>query len=116
MTAKDLTADQVAGGLKSDSILLIDVREPAEYAAARIQGAVLFPLSAFDPRALPDCGERKLVFHCASSIRSAQAVAVCRRAGLPHDSHLKGGIQAWRTAGLPVVATGPLTGKPRNRS
>lgn len=115
MTAINLTAEEVAHGLKSDSILLIDVREPGEYAAERIHGALLFPISTFDPNALPDCGKRKVVFHCGSGIRSAKAVAACQKAGLPHDCHLKGGIQAWKAAGLPIITADPATGKPRDR-
>ena len=52
MTIKNLDADDVARLLKEDAIVLIDVREPAEYAAERIHGALLFPLSTFDPHAL----------------------------------------------------------------
>ena len=115
MTVKNLTATEVASGLKADAIVLIDVREPGEYAAERIHGALLFPLSTFDPRSLPECGTREIVFQCASGIRSAGAVAACQRAGLPHASHLKGGIQAWKAARLPTITINPATGKPRDR-
>lgn len=107
MTIRNLTAAAVARGLEENSILLIDVREPHEYAAERIHGALLFPLLTFDPRALPDCGERSVVFQCGSGIRSAKAVAACKKAGLHHDSHLKGGIQAWKAAGVPTVTVDP---------
>ncbi len=115
MTIKNLTAADVERRLKEDAIILIDVREPAEYAAERIRGALLFPLSTFDPHALPDCGKRTVVFQCGSGIRSAKAVAACQKAGLPHDSHLKGGIQAWKAAGLPTVIVDPATGQTRDR-
>ena len=115
MTIKNLAAAEVARGLKEDAIILIDVREPAEFAAERIHGALLFPLSTFDPHALPDCGKRTVVFQCGSGIRSAKAVAACQKAGLPHDSHLKGGIKAWKAAGHPTTSTDPATGKPRDR-
>jgi rhodanese-related sulfurtransferase len=115
MTIKNLTAADVARGLKDNSIVLIDVREPAEYAAQRIHGGLLFPLSTFDPHALPDCGKRSVVFQCASGIRSARAVAACQKAGMTHDSHLKGGIQAWKAAGLPTVSVDPATGQTRDR-
>ncbi|MDE2135380.1 MAG: rhodanese-like domain-containing protein [Alphaproteobacteria bacterium] len=115
MTIRNLTAADVARGLENDAILLIDVREPHEYAAERIPGALLFPLSTFDPRALPDCGGRTVVFQCGSGIRSAKAVAACKKAGLRHDGHLKGGLQAWKAAGLPTVAVDPSTGRIRRR-
>ena len=112
MTIKNLTAAEVARDLKADAILLIDVREPGEYASERIHGALL---STFDPRSLPECGTREIVFQCGSGIRSASAVAACQRAGLPHASHLKGGIQAWKAARLPTITINPATGKPRDR-
>jgi rhodanese-related sulfurtransferase len=102
MTVKNLDAHELARLMKQNAILLVDVREPREFASGHIPGAVLFPLSAFNVRSLPDPKGRAIVFQCASGMRSASAVALCQRAGLSHDSHLKGGIQAWKTAGLPV--------------
>jgi len=48
---KDLTPTEVKTALDAGRILLIDVREPAEFAAERIHGALNFPLSTFDPAA-----------------------------------------------------------------
>jgi rhodanese-related sulfurtransferase len=88
--------------MQAGEILLVDVREPAETAIERIPGAVLAPLSSFDPDDLPDPGERVLVFFCASGIRSVKASELAQAAGLPHDAHLAGGIKAWKAAGLPT--------------
>ena len=107
MTVKDMEAADVARLLDDDAILLIDVREPEEYAAERIRGALPFPLSTFDPAALPDSGKRMVVFHCRSGVRSAKAAAACMAAGLPHNSHLKGGIVAWKSAGLATITSAP---------
>ena len=113
MTLQNLEPGQVAQGLSDRAILLIDVREPHEYEAERIHGALLYPLSTFDPKALPDAGGRKVVFQCGSGMRSAKAVAACQAAGLPFDSHLRGGIKAWKEAGLPTIQTDPATGRLR---
>ena len=102
MTLNNLEPAEVARLLHDDAIILIDVREPPEYAAAHIKGATLVPLSTFDPQALPDPGTRRIVFHCGIGGRSAKAVAACQAAGVAIDSHMKGGIQAWIAAGLPV--------------
>jgi rhodanese-related sulfurtransferase len=99
---KNLDPKDVARLLKQDAIVLVDVREPNEYAAQRIAGAKLVPLSSFDPHSLPESGGRAIVFHCGVGGRSAKAVAACQAAGLAIDSHMKGGIQAWMAAGLPV--------------
>lgn len=99
---KNLDPKEVARLLKQDAILLIDVREANEYAAGHIKGAQLVPLSSFDPHSLPEGGGRAIVFHCGVGGRSAKAVATCQAAGVAIDSHMKGGIQAWIAAGLPV--------------
>jgi rhodanese-related sulfurtransferase len=113
--AADLAPSEVARRMAERSILLIDVREPDEYAVERIHGALLYPLSTFDPRALPDTGKSKMVFHCGSGMRSAKALAAASAAGLPVAGHLAGGIKAWKEAGLPVIAIDPATGRPRER-
>ena len=111
MTIENLEPEDVARWQAERAIVLIDVREPSEYAVERIHGALLFPLSTFDPRALPDPEGRKVVFHCGSGIRSAKAVAACEAAGLPFNSHVKGGLLAWKAAGLPTIAVDPATGE-----
>lgn len=102
VSLNNLEPADVAELLKKKEILLIDVREQGEYAAAHIKGATLVPLSRFDPQALPDAGGKRIVLHCAGGVRSAKAVAACQRAGVAVDSHLRGGLQAWIAAGLPV--------------
>lgn len=115
MSMENFTPRDVARWLAERAILLIDVREPDEYAVERIHGALLYPLSSFDPRALPDPGDRKVVFQCGSGMRSAKAMAACADAGVDFAGHMAGGIQAWKKAGLPVIATDPATGQLRER-
>ena len=64
----EATADQVRAWRDAGEILLVDVREPNEYAFERIHGALLYPLSTFDANALPREG-RRLVLHCAGGRR-----------------------------------------------
>ncbi|HEY4920850.1 MAG TPA: rhodanese-like domain-containing protein [Xanthobacteraceae bacterium] len=99
---RDLTPEEVARGVAAGDILLVDVREPAETAIERIAGAVLVPLSRFDPADLPDPGGRALVFSCASGVRSVKASEIAQAAGLPYDAHMAGGIKAWKAVGLPT--------------
>jgi len=113
MALENLSPDDVARWQAEHAIILIDVREPAEYAAERIHGALLYPLSSFDPLALPEPEGKTIVFQCGSGMRSAKAVAMCQNAGLPYSSHLKGGIQAWKAAGLPTIRLDPDSGRPR---
>ncbi len=97
---------EVARLLHAGKLLLIDVREPSEYASERIQGALLYPLSTFDAATLPDDGSRRVVFHCGSGKRSLTAAERRLAAGQPHAAHMGGGIAAWTAAGLPVISLG----------
>ena len=111
---KDLTPTQIRDMMERQEIVLIDVREPAEFAAMRIHGALNFPLSTFDPAALPQTPDRPVVFQCGSGKRSATAVERCRHAGLDIDSHMAGGIAAWRAAGLPTITLDVASGAVRD--
>jgi rhodanese-related sulfurtransferase len=99
---RDLTPQDVAAGLAADKIMLVDVREPNETIMERIPGSVLRPLSQFDPHDVPDPAGRAVVFSCGSGIRSSRAAQAALAAGLPYDSHLAGGLKAWKAAGFPI--------------
>ena len=54
MTVNDLDIDDIKAGLADGSILLVDVREPHEFAAGHVPGLVSRPLSRFYPAVLPN--------------------------------------------------------------
>jgi len=99
---EDLTPQDVARGLAEGTMLLVDVREPNETAVERYPGAVIVPLSSFDPRQIPDPHGKRVVFACRSGRRSVTASQAAQASGLPYDAHLAGGILAWKAAGLPT--------------
>lgn len=99
----ELSPAEVHERLGRDDLTLIDVREPHEHAAASVVGAHLVPLGSLDPRALPGTPGRLVVFLCASGQRSAAAASRCLAAGLTDAANMRGGLLAWRAAGLPVV-------------
>jgi rhodanese-related sulfurtransferase len=99
---ENLTVEQVAAGLREGRMLLVDVREPKETALERYPGAVIVPLSRFDPSAIPDPQGRQVVFACRSGKRSVTASLAAQQQGYPYTSHLAGGILAWKAAGLPT--------------
>jgi rhodanese-related sulfurtransferase len=109
---EELTAQEVARLMHERRIVLIDVREPDEFAAQRIPGALLCPLSTLDATTLPPDGDRRVVFHCGSGKRSASAARARIAAGAARAAHLTGGIAAWTAAGLSVIRLDPSTGKP----
>lgn len=96
--------------LQARAIMLVDVREQQEFASARIHGALLCPLSSFDPGALPPPDKVRVIFHCGSGKRSAMAVARCQQAGINHHEHMTGGIQGWMAARLPTITLDPASG------
>jgi rhodanese-related sulfurtransferase len=98
----DLTPEDVARGLTEGTMLLVDVREPNEIAVESYPDAVELPLSQFDPADIPDPEGKQVVFACRSGKRSVAASLAAQEAGLPYDSHLAGGLLAWKAAGLPT--------------
>lgn len=93
----------LAEWLNNNEAVLIDVREDFEHAEERIVGAVLAPLSKFDPQALRNrFPGKRLVFHCRSGKRSAEAAERFRENGERAFS-LAGGIEGWKSAGRAVV-------------
>jgi rhodanese-related sulfurtransferase len=91
----DLDRQKVARGLDDGSILLVDVREPHEFAAGHIPGSVSLPLSTFDPADLPLGEGRRIVFSCAAGVRSVHAIHMAQAAGLPLREHYRGGFKDW---------------------
>jgi rhodanese-related sulfurtransferase len=98
----NLTPAEVAAGLEAGRILLVDVREYNETGVESYPDAVIVPLSAFDPSAIPDPEGKQVVFACRSGRRSVTASLAAQDQGYPYKAHLAGGIIAWKAAGLPT--------------
>jgi rhodanese-related sulfurtransferase len=99
---KDLDLQTVKAGLADGSMLVIDVREPHEYAAGRIPGSLLMPLSQFDPAQIPQGTGKRVVFSCAAGVRSIKALALAQGGGLDLDEHYQGGFKEWAGMGEAV--------------
>lgn len=98
-----VTREELKQGLADGSITLIDVREPNEYAAGHIPGAVLLPLSRFDTAQLPSQAGKRIVFSCRSGKRTLQAIEMARLGGRRDASaHYAGSILDWVGAGEPL--------------
>ena len=107
----DLAPERVFEDLKAGKVLLVDVREPSEFANERIHGALLHPLSTFEPKAIPTHGSRQVIFQCGSGKRSRMALEQYLKATGADAAHLAGGIGAWKSAGLPCIRLDPSTGQ-----
>ena len=86
--------------------LIVDVREPNEFASERIERSVLNPLSQFADRHAELPKDRPLVMQCHSGSRSSSATMFLLQRGWTDVRNLDGGIAAWIRDGLPV-RTGP---------
>jgi rhodanese-related sulfurtransferase len=86
--------------------LLVDVREPGEYAQFRARGAVLMPLSVFQLRYVQLPRDRPLMLICASGRRSLAAGQFLIHQGFGAVANVEGGSIAWVQARLPI-RTGP---------
>ncbi len=91
------TANQWAAAGKA---VIIDVREVDEHTEERIDGAILNPLSRFDPNLVPEADA--VILQCRSGKRSMDAASRLAAAGRADLYNLQGGIIAWQEAGLPV--------------
>ena len=89
--------------INREKALLIDVCEPAEYAAGHAAGARNVPLGSLQGSTdLPKNKALPLVVLCATGARSVRAAAILRKLGFEKTHVLAGGLAAWREANLPV--------------
>lgn len=82
--------------------VLVDVREPSEFAREHIIGARLVPLSAFDSEDFADDQDKAVVFYCRSGTRTVANAEQLLSAGFRSAHAIDGGIEAWKKAGLPI--------------
>ena len=82
--------------------LVVDVREPHEFAAARIEGSLLVPMSQIGQRLDDIPRDRPLLVLCQVGGRSARVTGFLRQQGFEDVGNVAGGIDAWQRMGLPV--------------
>jgi rhodanese-related sulfurtransferase len=89
--------------INREKAVLIDVCEPAEYAAGHAAGARNAPLGSLETsKALPSNKALPLVVVCQTGARSSRAVGILRKLGYEKATSLAGGLAAWREANMPV--------------
>jgi adenylyltransferase/sulfurtransferase len=103
---KEVSAAEVHGAReRGEDFLLLDVREPREWEAARIEGARLLPLGELEGRLreLAEWRDRRVVVHCHHGGRSARACEILLESGFREVANLAGGIEAWSLTVDPAV-------------
>ncbi len=96
-------AGQVPAAQVPDDALMLDVREPGEWAAGHIPGALHIPLGELNVRYQEIGRDRPLYVICRSGARSAHAAHALAGAGWD-ASNVSDGMQGWHAAGRPMIA------------
>ena len=106
-TIKSVDAKTAKEWLSKNEAIIVDVREPGEYAAMHIAGAKLIPVGTIHNDQLPELGNKKLIIHCHIGRRGGTA---CEKLLLNNPNldvyNLEGGITAWEKAGFEVEKSG----------
>ena len=104
-------ADAAEAVKKNPKTLVVDVREPAEWAEGHIPGALHVPRGMLEAKADLEYANREprladrsqpIILHCASGARSALGADVLQQMGFTNVCSMAGGIAAWKEKGLPI--------------
>ena len=96
-----MLAAEMAG---ADPPLVLDVRNPREWATGHIDGSVNIPLNHLEERIGEIPRDRRIAVHCAGGYRSSIAASILLRSGISNLIEISGGLAAWDAAQLPVVS------------
>jgi hydroxyacylglutathione hydrolase len=99
-----LVAEELAA---AERPLVLDIRNPREWAAKHIEGSVNVPLNHLQERIAEIPRDRRIAIHCAGGYRSSIAASILHQYGITNLVELAGGLAAWEAAQLPVVSTAP---------
>jgi rhodanese-related sulfurtransferase len=100
MNVKTVNVTTAKQWLDKKQAILIDVREPAEYASQNIVGAALHPVGSISVNSIPQT-DKKILIYCQKGARGSNA---CQKLMTENEElevyNIEGGIEAWQQAGL----------------
>lgn len=99
----ELDPETVNTLLQAGEAVLVDVREDEEYAEEHIAGSVLMPMSDFEVDKWPSYPGKKVIISCLGGVRSAAIGNKLLASGQSWVTHMKGGLNGWKDAGLPTI-------------
>ncbi|GAK44647.1 rhodanese domain-containing protein [Tepidicaulis marinus] len=103
MTALKTITPQEAAKLVKEGASLIDIRGADEHARERIRGAENWPLDQLAPKSLTN-PKGMIVYHCKTGMRTGANAQKLAEAASCEAFIVEGGLDAWKKAGLPVLA------------
>ena len=86
------------------SSVVLDIRNPREWATKHIPGSINIPLNRLQQRIDEIPRDRPIVVHCAGGYRSSIAVSILHQYGITNLIEIAGGLAAWDAARLPVTS------------
>lgn len=105
MNVKTVDVTTAKQWLDKNQAILIDVREPVEYALQKIAGAALHPVGSISVKGIPQT-DKKILIYCQKGARGSNA---CQKLMTVDEAlevyNIKGGIEAWQQSGLPTERT-----------
>ncbi|MGO4393833.1 rhodanese-like domain-containing protein [Variovorax sp. M-6] len=102
--AGSLSAQGAVQLINRERAVVVDVREPEEFAAGHVTGAKNVPLNQLEQK-LPTAVKNKslpLLLVCASGSRAQRAVATAKKLGYEQAQAVAGGLKSWKDANLPL--------------
>ncbi len=104
-TAEDVTPEKFSELAKEPGVVILDVRSAFEFGGDKIAGAqnISYTSSGFGQYLSKLDKSKTYLVYCASGSRSVGAVKQMKSMGFENVYNLKGGIEHWRSAGMPVV-------------
>jgi len=84
--------------------LLLDIRNPREWATKHVEGSVNVPLNHLQERIAEIPRDRRIAVHCAGGYRSSIAASILQQYGITNLAEMAGGLAAWEAAKLPVIS------------
>ena len=102
--AGSLSAQGAVQLINRERAVVVDVREPEEFAAGHVTGAKNVPLNLLDEKLASTVKNKNvpLLLVCATGSRAQRAVAVAKKLGYEQAQAVAGGLKSWKEANLPV--------------
>jgi rhodanese-related sulfurtransferase len=90
--------------INREKAVVVDVCQPDEFAQGHIVGSRNIPLADLEAKLASTVKNKSLplILVCQTGMRSGRAVAIAKKLGYEQAQSLAGGLQAWKTATLPV--------------